>query len=211
LATLVARRREAGASTLTFSVVFPYSTHNYLLRQWLASAGVDPDRDVRLTVAPPPRMAELLAAGVVEGFCAGEPWSAIAVAAGAGVVAARAVEIAPGAPDKVLGLTEAFVNANPDVASAVVRAIRRGLAWAQAPANRGSLALLLADPGYLDLPPDILQAGLRTVAFDEGRPTRDQGAWLVAQMRRWGQMSGDAVAAEGVYRPDLYDRALAEA
>ncbi|HEY9234655.1 MAG TPA: CmpA/NrtA family ABC transporter substrate-binding protein, partial [Phenylobacterium sp.] len=86
LAALVARRRELEASRLTFSVVFPFSTHNYLLRRWMAEAGVDPDRDVRLTIAPPPRMAELLAGGVIEGFCAGEPWNAVAVAAGVGTI-----------------------------------------------------------------------------------------------------------------------------
>lgn len=211
LAALVARRREMEASPLTFSIVFPYSTHNYLLRHWLAGAGVDPDRDVRLTVAPPPRMADLLAGGVIEGFCAGEPWNAVAVAAGAGVIAAHAADIAPGAPDKVLGVTEAWASANPDALSAVIRAIRRGLAWAQAPENRRSLALLLAEPAYLDLAPDTLQTGLRTVAFDPGRPTREQAAWLLAQMRRWGQIPADAGQADGVYRPDLYDRAVGDA
>ena len=57
LARLVARRREEGASPITLAVVFPYSVHNYLLRDWLAAAGIDPDRDVRLTVAPPSRMS----------------------------------------------------------------------------------------------------------------------------------------------------------
>lgn len=209
LAALVARRREMSASPLTFSVVFPYSTHNYLLRHWMASAGVDPDRDVRLTIAPPPRMADLLAGGVIEGFCAGEPWNAVAVASGAGVIAAHAAQIAPGAPDKVLGVTDTWAQANPEVLAAVIRAVQRGLDWAHAPENRRSLAVLLADPAYLDLAPDTLQAALRTVAFDQGRPNEGQAAWLIAQMRRWGQISaGDAAVAEGVYRPDLYDSAL---
>ena len=78
LARLIARRRDEGASALTLAVVFPFSTHNYLLRDWLARSGIDPDRDVRLTVAPPSRMTELLAGGVVEGFCVTEPWNAAA-------------------------------------------------------------------------------------------------------------------------------------
>src|SRR6185369_1018883 len=80
LARLVARRREEGASPITLAVVFPFSVHNYLLRDWLARAGIDPDRDVRLTVAPPSRMTELLVEGVVEGFCVTEPWGAAAAA-----------------------------------------------------------------------------------------------------------------------------------
>lgn len=211
LAALVARRRELEASPLTFSVVYPFSTHNYLLRHWMALAGIDPDRDVRLTVAPPPRMAELLAGGVIEGFCAGEPWNAVAVAAGVGTIAARAEEIAPGAPDKVLGVTAAWAQANGPALDAVVRAVARGLAWAQAPENRRSLALLLAEPDYLAVAPDIVAAGLRTVIFGQSRPEPDQSAWLLAQMRRWGQIDGDSAAADAVYRPDLHDRALGAA
>src|SRR5207249_4505053 len=68
LAALVARRRAQGLPPLTFAVVFPFSIHNYELRYWLAAGGVDPDRDVRLTIVPPPRMVEKLAAGEVDGF-----------------------------------------------------------------------------------------------------------------------------------------------
>ncbi|MDZ4370779.1 MAG: CmpA/NrtA family ABC transporter substrate-binding protein, partial [Phenylobacterium sp.] len=76
LGRLLARRREEGASPITLAVVFPYSTHNYLLRDWLSRSGIDPEADVRLTVAPPARMTELLASGVVEGFCVTEPSAA---------------------------------------------------------------------------------------------------------------------------------------
>jgi two-component system, oxyanion-binding sensor len=55
------------------AVVFAHSSHHYLLRHWLAAGGLDPDADVRLTVVPPPRCAEALATGAIDGFCAGEP------------------------------------------------------------------------------------------------------------------------------------------
>ena len=42
------------------------------------------------------------------------------------------------------------------------------------------------------------------------RPSRDDGLWLAAEMRRWGQAGANAdAAALHVYRPDLYDAALA--
>jgi ABC-type nitrate/sulfonate/bicarbonate transport system substrate-binding protein len=34
-------------------MVFPFSCHNYQLRYWMAAAGIDPDRDIRLVVIPP--------------------------------------------------------------------------------------------------------------------------------------------------------------
>ena len=38
-----------------FAVPFDYSMHNYLLRYYLAEAGLDPDRDVQIRSVPPPR------------------------------------------------------------------------------------------------------------------------------------------------------------
>lgn len=214
LAGLVAQRREMDASPLTFSVVYPFSTHNYLLRLWMAQAGIDPDRDVRLTIAPPPRMAELLAGGVIEGFCAGEPWNAVAVEAGVGVIAARAAEIRAGAPDKVFATTKAWADAHPETLQALIRALLQGLAWADAPENRRSLALLLARPEYLDVSPDAVAAGVRHVVFHRdgaSRPDPAKAEWLLEQMRRWGQVGTDVAAAQAVYRADLYDAAASAA
>jgi ABC-type nitrate/sulfonate/bicarbonate transport system substrate-binding protein len=54
IAAVVARRKAAGAAPIVLASVFPYSVQNYMLRLWLSSGGVDPDRDVCLTVVPPP-------------------------------------------------------------------------------------------------------------------------------------------------------------
>ena len=41
LARVVANRKKAGAEPLTFGMTFPFSTHNYQLRFWMAAGGVD--------------------------------------------------------------------------------------------------------------------------------------------------------------------------
>ena len=84
LARVVRQRKESGAELMTFGMTFPFSSHNYLLRYWMASGGVDPDEDVRLIVLPPPYMVENLAKKQVDGFCVGAPWNSIAVDAGLG-------------------------------------------------------------------------------------------------------------------------------
>ena len=211
LRALVERRRTAGASVLTFAVVFPYSIHAYLLRAWLAHAGIDPDSDVRLTVAPPPRMAELLAGGVIEGFCAGEPWNVAAEAADAGRIAVRAAELWPRAPDKVLAVGRRWAEADPARLAAVIRALSRGAARADAPEHRSELARLLAEPQWVGAAPELIAPGLVHLAFqrDEvGRPRLEDALWLVDQMRRWGQFDASAdteALARRVYRPDLYE------
>src|SRR5271169_2719691 len=80
LARVVAERKAKGLEPLTFGMTFPFSTHNYHLRFWMAAGGVDPDEDVRLVVLPPPYMVDSLANKHVEGFCVGAPWNSIAVA-----------------------------------------------------------------------------------------------------------------------------------
>src|SRR4029077_18938911 len=67
LARGVALSRKCGDEPLTFAMTFPFSTHNYQLRFWMAAGGVDPDEDLRLVVLPPTYMVDSLANGHVDG------------------------------------------------------------------------------------------------------------------------------------------------
>jgi ABC-type nitrate/sulfonate/bicarbonate transport system substrate-binding protein len=215
LARLVAWRRTEGASPLTLAVVFPFSTHNYLLRDWLARAGVDPDRDVRMTVAPPARMTELLVRGVVEGFCVTEPWDSAAVAAGVGLIAARGGELWPRTPDKVFTVTEAWAEANPGPLQALLRALLKAAAWTDAGENREELAGILAAPQRVGADADVIRRSLADMIFHAGganRPAPVHAGWLAAQMMRWAHIPADVdipALATRVYRPDLFDQAAA--
>ncbi|MGQ2930701.1 MAG: CmpA/NrtA family ABC transporter substrate-binding protein, partial [Sphingopyxis sp.] len=80
----VAATRKAAGKPLRFGVVHRYSSHNYMLRYWLAGVGVRPDSDVEIVVTSPPVAADALAAGEVDGICVGEPWNSIAVDRGVG-------------------------------------------------------------------------------------------------------------------------------
>ena len=219
LARLVEARREVGSGPLTFAVVFPYSTHNYQLRYWLAEAGVDPDHDVRLVVVPPPRTAEQLRSGVIDGFCVGAPWGVLAVAQGVGEILTYCSDIWRGGPDKVLGVTAAWAQANPDTLQAMLRALLRAATWADAAENRGALATLLSQPEHVGVAAEVV-AELLTDAPQgliyswgaAGFPWRSHAAWFASQMLRWGQAPpapGFVAAAQAVYRPDLYRTAAA--
>ena len=219
LARLIARRKSVGAPPPTLAVVFPYSMHNYLLRYWLADAGVHPDRDVRLVVAPPPRMAEQLASGVIDGFCAGAPWNGVAEAQGAGEIVAWAADIWRAAPDKVLGVAERWAEQEPELLQALLRALLRAAAWCDAPENRPELAALLARPEYVDADPAAIARTLTDGAegvvyrrYAANFPWRSHAAWFYSQMVRWGQVAPSperAQAARRVYRPDLFRPAAA--
>src|SRR5882757_9289435 len=106
IAAVVARRASSGAPPLVLASVFPYSVQNYMLRLWLSSGGLDPDRDVCLTVVPPPHTVAHLSGGVIDGYCVGEPWNQRAAVLGIGRIALTGPVICKGMPEKVLGTTE---------------------------------------------------------------------------------------------------------
>jgi NitT/TauT family transport system ATP-binding protein/nitrate/nitrite transport system substrate-binding protein len=216
LEALIAARRARGEGPLTFAVVFPYSMHNYLLRYWLAQGGIDPDRDVRLVVIPPPRMVERMRAGEIDGFCVGAPWNAVAELEGIGRILAASSQLWPGGPDKVLGVSGLLALQKPDDLRALLRAIIRGAAWADAPENRDALIAHLAGPDRIEATPTAIARALEhEVVFHRdaaGLPRREHGLWFLSQMIRWGQIEANQdleAVVDQVYRPDLYrDAAL---
>jgi nitrate/nitrite transport system substrate-binding protein len=230
LAGVIAADRAAARPPLTFATVFPYSSHSYQLRYWLATAGIDPDRDVRIVVVPPPQMAASLARGQLDGFCVGEPWNGMAVADGSGRVVTTGYAIWNNAPEKVLGVTEEWAEQNPVTHRAVVTALLQAAIWLDEPANRAEAAALLARSVYVNAPEAVLRAGLigpfrcgpddvRALPdfhvfhrYAANFPWRSHALWLLAQMVRWGQLPRGTdlhAAAAAVYRPALYREAAA--
>ena len=232
LARGVAKRRKGGAEPLTFGMTFPFSTHNYQLRFWMATGGVDPDEDVHLVVLPPPYMVDSLANGHVDAFCVGAPWNSVAVDLGVGHILHFVSDILLRAAEKVLAVRQNWADKNPDILKALVRAHIRAAEFIEQPQNRAEAASLLAQPerigvdasviqrtldGRLKISPDgTMRESSRYLLVgreDAGRPDPVQAAWLYAQMVRWGQtaISPDALkTAMGVFRPDLYDVAAVQ-
>ena len=114
-------RRQAAPPRL--AVVHAFSTHALLLRDWLASGGVDPDRDVELVAIPPAEVVDALAAGRIAGFCAGAPWGDEAVLRGAGQVVLGTEQIRPGHVEKCLAVAEGWAASHLEELNALMRAL----------------------------------------------------------------------------------------
>jgi two-component system, oxyanion-binding sensor len=225
---VVARTKD---EPLTFGMVYPFSCHNYELRYWLAAVGIDPDRDVRLVVIPPPFLVDAMRAGQIDGFCVGEPWNSVAVDAGVGTIVTPTTAIWPHSPEKVLGCRASWAEENASKLDALIRALHRASLWCEDPANHADLAHMLAAPRYIDAPAELLQAALANrlplaagaapsslpdfyVAARHAAtfPWVSHAMWFYEQMVRWGQVEAarsHAPAVRGTYRPDIYRRALA--
>lgn len=216
LARVVAARRAAGGEPLTFGMTFPFSTHNYQLRLWMAAGGVDPDEDVRLLVLPPPLMADGIASGHVDGFCVGAPWNTVAVDAGTGRVLHAGSDIVDPVAEKVLAVREAWAVRHPQTLARLVRALDRATSYVADPAHRDEVSRILSAPDRIGVDAALIRRclddGMNGAANSAARPNPAQAAWLFAQMVRWGQagFTPKALAtARGVFRPDLYDAATA--
>lgn len=226
LAQVVAARRRAGAPPLVFAMTYPFSSHNYEFRFWMAEAGIDPDRDVTMTVVPPPLTADALKAGAIDGFCVNAPWNVLAVEAGIGRIVAVKADIWPSSPEKVLGMRPDWWTENRETAERLLLALDAAARWCDEPANRDDLARILARPehvggsaemlgellaGHLPVDPDgtrrTIPDYLTFHAGEANMPWSSQALWVYAQMARWGQVPLDAPggrAALSAFRPDLY-------
>jgi nitrate/nitrite transport system substrate-binding protein len=194
----------------TFAQTFPTGTHAMWLYYWLASFGVHPFRDINNVVVPPPQMVSNLALGNVDGFCAGEPWNARAVAEGTGFTVATSQAIWPDHPEKVLACTRACLERDPDTARALIMAVLEAARDLDTAAGRDEAARLLARPEYVDVPAELIldrlhgryQDGLGRAwedphpmaFFADGAvtyPWLSDGMWFLTQQRRWGLLKDD--------------------
>jgi ABC-type nitrate/sulfonate/bicarbonate transport system substrate-binding protein len=230
LSRVVAARRRNGSEPLTFGMTFPFSTHNYQLRFWMAAGGVNPDEDVRLVVLPPPFMVGSIASGQVDGFCVGAPWNSIAVDRNVGRILHFGSDIVLRAAEKVLAARQHWAEKNPLALAGLVRAVFRAAEFVEAPHNRNEVAQILARAEYIGVDAEVI---LRTLEGrlkiatdgtireskrymllakeDASMPDPVQAAWLYAQMVRWRQTAFSPEAlktAQDVFRPDLYAAAF---
>jgi len=229
-------------------MVFPVSTHNYEIRYWLAASGIHPgfyapesgdtsgliDAQVQLSVTPPPQMPATMEAGTIKGYCVGEPWNQQALMKGLGVPVITNAQIWRNNPEKVLGLTQAFVERYPNTTIRLTRALLRATKWLDENnnANRVAATKLLAQSQYVGADAEVIASSMTgTFEFERGDkrampdfnvffrynanfPYYSDAIWFLTQMRRWGQISEDKSdqwfedVARSVYRPEIFKRAV---
>lgn len=207
--------RSSIGRVLTLGVVSRFSSHAFLMRQWLATGGISDGDRVRIVVLPPTQMASNLAAGVIDGFCAGEPWNSVAVDSGAGWIVATSEQLAPNHPEKVLLMSESFVEEHRDQAAAIVAALREACAFCDLPEKRTEVVRILLQSGCFPECHEALHKSLvgpldlgagKTADVrefhifhrrDANLPLKERGRWLVQEFLRQGLIGpGQRKAAE---------------
>ncbi|GAC1340059.1 MAG: CmpA/NrtA family ABC transporter substrate-binding protein [Acetobacteraceae bacterium] len=190
---------------MRFGIPFDYSMHNYLLRYYLAEAGLDPDSDVSLRVIPPPEMVANLRAGNIDGFLGPDPANQRAVYDGVGFIHILSRQIWDGHPCCAFGVSRRFAAEAPNTVLALTKAIVDATGYANKHENRKEIADAIAPANFLNQPPVVVEQALTGTYADglgaivrepdragfEPFPWQSFGVWVLTQMKRWGQIKGD--------------------
>ena len=190
---------------LKFAVPFEYSMHNFLLRYYVAEAGLNPDTDIQIRVVPPPEMVANLRAGNIDGCLGPDPFNQRAVYEEIGFLHILTKELWNGHPCCAFGTSAEFIQKNPNSFAALYRAVLTASAMARKAENRELIAKVISPAAYLNQPETVVQQVL-TGKFADGLgkvqnvpdridfdpiPWQSMAVWMLTQMKRWGYVKGD--------------------
>ncbi len=216
----------------TFGLVDQTSMGSLLTRYWLAAGGIDPDRDISLSVLSSAEMKAGLSKGFIDGYLASEPWNSAAVKDDTGFIVATDLEIWNGHQNKILGAREEWAQENPNTHVAIIKALIEACEYCDDRRNREEIVTLLAQPKYLNVPAEQLRPGFidpyqrssddapeMLLRFNQYYveqstcPRKLEALWIMTQMARWGftpfPKNWDEVL-DRIYLKDVYSQAARE-
>jgi nitrate/nitrite transport system substrate-binding protein len=218
----------------TFAQTFPTGTHAMWLYYWLAAHGINPFKDVKNIVVPPPQMVANMRVGNMDGFCVGEPWNQRAIIDKIGFSVATSQDVWTDHPEKVLGTTAEWTAKHPNTARAMTAAVLEASRWIDASlSNKQKTADTVAQKAYVNTDSDVIvgrmlgryENGLGKTwddknhmkFFNDGAvnfPYLSDAMWFMTQHKRWSLLKSDPdylAVAKKVNRIDIYKQAATAA
>lgn len=188
-----------------FGVPFEFSMHNFLLRYYVAEAGLDPDKDIQIRVVPPPEMVANLRAGNLDGYLSPDPFNQRAVWEKIGFIHILTKEIWDGHPCCAFACSQEFATKLPNTYGNLLKALVDATRFASEQKNRKAISKTIAPKNYLNQPIPVIEQvmtgryadGLGNVKNVPDRidfdpfPWHSMGVWILTQMKRWGYVKGD--------------------
>ncbi|MFQ3680377.1 MAG: CmpA/NrtA family ABC transporter substrate-binding protein, partial [Pseudanabaenaceae cyanobacterium] len=196
----------------TIGVPFPYSMHNLLIRYYLATGGVNPNRDVKITPVPPPDSVARLAVGDIDAMLMPDPFNQRAVLEKAGFIHLLSKDLWPGHPCCAFAASDLWIEAHPNTFRALNKAIIDGTLYANNPANRRAVAKAISDRPFLNQPEEVVAAVL-TGEFEDGLgnqqnvpdrigfdpyPWQSFASWIASQLVRWDLLPPEKADYEAI-------------
>lgn len=138
-----------------WAVVLSSAIYEYFVRYLSAAAGVDPLKEFRVIIVPPPQMVTNVRIGAMQAYMVAEPWNtraiyekAISGEEGIGFTFAQGKEIWAGHPDRLLGVMEDFIEKYPKTYRSLLKAMIEACRYCGNPNNREEVAKLLTERSF---------------------------------------------------------------
>ena len=206
---------------MTIGIPYDYSNHNLLLRYYLASGGINPDKDVKLLILPPPDAIAKMKAEQIDAFILPDNFTQRVVWEDIGFIHLLTKDLWPGHPCCAFTASQAWIDENPNTFRALNKAIIDGATYANRPENRKEIAAVIAPREYLNQPVEVLEA-VMTGQFEDGQgntlnepdriyfdpyPWKSFSTWISTQLVRWNYMEPEQLEAndggEEIFLTDL--------
>jgi bicarbonate transport system substrate-binding protein len=230
---------KASGTPFKAAYTFPKANQDFWIRYWLASNGVDPDKDISLLTVPAAQTVANMKTGSMDAFSTGDPWPYRIVADKIGFLSALTAQIWKAHPEEYLAIRADWVDKNPKATKAILKGVMEAQQWCDKPENRGELVSILAGREFFNIPVDLLKPPFEgKYTLGDGQPDtndfqigplywkdslgsvsypyKSHDLWFLTESVRWGFLPktalGDAKRIiDAVNREDLWREAAQEA
>ena len=175
----------------TFAIPHRQSSHNILLNDALATAGLTVN-DVNVTELAPTEMPSALASGQIDGYCVAEPFGAMGVNLGAGKVLFTSEELWENSLCCGLVLTDKFIDERHDDAKSFVENYKKAgnsldKDKAKATAKK-----------YFTQSDEVLDISLQWISYNNLEITEEEYNTLAEKVKEYGLSDNPPTYAEFV-------------
>lgn len=163
----------------TFAIPHRQSSHNILMNDALATAGLNVN-DLNVIELAPTEMPSALASGQIDGYCVAEPFGAMGVSLGAGKVLYSSEELWEDSICCGLVLTDKFIDERPEEAKSFVESYKTA-GNSLTKENAKELA-----KKYLNQTDEVLDVSLQWISYNDLDITEEIYNALVEKVKGYG-------------------------
>ena len=163
----------------TFAIPHRQSSHNILLNDALATAGLTIN-DIKVTELAPTEMPSALASGQIDGYCVAEPFGAMGVSLGVGKVLFTSEELWENSLCCGLVLTDKFIDERTADAKSFVESYKKaGNALDKAKAKETAKK-------YFSQSDEVLDISLQWISYNDLDITEEEYNTLAEKVKEYG-------------------------
>lgn len=163
----------------TFAIPHRQSSHNILMNDALATAGLNVN-DLNVIELAPTEMPSALASGQIDGYCVAEPFGAMGVSLGAGKVLYSSEELWEDSICCGLVLTDKFIDERPEEAKSFVESYKTA---GNSLTNENAKELAKK---YLNQTDEVLDVSLQWISYNDLDITEEIYNALVEKVKGYG-------------------------